>query len=153
MPSTTSLASRLAADFTQIHFVEGSDFHWSPTDKTISYIPVSQNTAALLHEVAHAILGHASYKRDVELLERERSAWTYAYRELSGRYEVPMSEDDIQQALDTYRDWLHARSTCPACEATGIQTKQSEYKCIACHTVWKVNDARICALRRYKQTK
>ena len=58
-------------------------------------------------------------------------------------------EDFIEEHLDTYRDWLHARSSCPDCTATGYQTDASTYACPACSHTWRVNEARICQLRRY----
>lgn len=80
----------------------------------------------------------------------ERDAWQYAKDTLGQTYDQAILDDTVEDALDSYRDWLHARSTCPACQATGIQTKKEEYKCLACRTKWRVNEARICALRRYK---
>lgn len=149
MPLITSLVSKLQEHFPELHFQAGADFHWSPSEKTVQYNPQSSDEAALLHEVAHGVLGHSSYQRDIELLERERSAWEYAQKEFSPIYGIGITEGTVQQALDTYRDWLHARSTCPTCRATGVQVKQHQYTCLACHTTWKVNDARLCALRRY----
>jgi hypothetical protein len=103
---------------------------------------------ALIHELSHAILGHKAYKRDVELIEMECKAWDYARLVLAKKYDVTIHSDDIDEALDTYRDWLHARSTCPSCIATGIETDKHQYKCIVCGALWQVNEARICMLRR-----
>jgi len=80
----------------------------------------------------------------------EREAWSYASRQLGPAYGVAIADNDAETALDTYRDWLHARSTCPSCQAIGVQTSKHHYSCVACHEKWRVNDARICALRRYK---
>jgi hypothetical protein len=30
-----------------------------------------------------------------------------------------------------------------------LQSKHLEYRCVACGHHWKVNEARVCALRRY----
>jgi hypothetical protein len=149
MLSITSLTDKLRRDHPKIAFVEGADFHWSPINRTVTYIPDAEDeTALLLHELSHALLGHQDYKKDISLLEMERDAWQYAKDTLGPSYDQVISEDTIENALDSYRDWLHARSTCPACQATGIQTKD-EYKCLACRGKWRVNEARICALRRY----
>jgi hypothetical protein len=150
MQSTSSLATKLAQDFPIYSFIPGEDFLWSPNTQTIFYIPNSTDTASFLHELAHGILGHTAYNKDIELLGVERAAWECATDTLASRYDVDVTPDLIEEALDTYRDWLHARSTCPSCSATGIQTKKDEYTCIACHGKWRVNDARVCALRRYK---
>lgn len=95
-------------------------------------------------------LGHQDYDKDIRLIQMERDAWAYATASLAARYNVDISDDTVQTALDTYRDWLHARSQCPSCQATGVQVKQHTYKCLACSRLWKVNEARLCALRRYK---
>lgn len=150
MPSIISLITRLQADFPDFTFAAGDEFRWSPDDTTIFYDQASTDQASLLHELSHAILGHKDYIKDIVLLELERSAWTYAQEKLAKTYEVTIDVDQVEDALDTYRDWLHARSICPGCLATGIQTKKNEYRCIICTTKWRVNDARICALRRYK---
>lgn len=150
MPSISSLVSKLRRDFAQFQFLAGNDFYWSPTDTTVYYIADSSDATSLLHETAHAMLGHIHYAKDVTLLEMERAAWTYASAQLGPTYGVRIDDSAIEDALDTYRDWLHARSTCPNCHATGLQTSKHHYSCLACHEKWRVNDARICALRRYK---
>jgi hypothetical protein len=149
MPSIASLVTKLQADYPQFVFTAGDDFRWSPQEKTIYYPSRSTDLATLLHEVGHAILAHNAYTKDMQLLEMERDAWEYARQNLSTHYNVALDDLTTQNALDTYRDWLHARSTCPECQATGVQTKTNLYKCLACRTQWRVNEARICALRRY----
>lgn len=150
MPSTISLASKLQPDFPAFVFTASDTFRWSPQEKKIYYDQTSNDAASLLHEVSHAVLNHTEYSKDIELIEMERDAWDHATAILAANYQIAVNEDDVQNALDTYRDWLHARSTCPQCKATGVQTKKSEYKCIACGTKWRVNEARVCALRRYR---
>lgn len=149
MPSISSLVTKLQADHPQITFTPGNNFQWSPYEATVYYPSESTDSATLLHEVGHALLGHDSYTKDIQLIEIERDAWEYARQNLSSRYNSLIDETIVQDSLDTYRDWLHARSTCPNCQATGVQTKAQQYKCVACHTQWRVNEARICALRRY----
>jgi hypothetical protein len=153
MPSITSLATKLQTDFPRFGFVASHEFRWSPKERTIFYDQDSSDQASLLHELSHAILDHREYARDIELIELERDAWTYARETLAHTYDASIDSEQSEDALDTYRDWLHARSICPGCLATGLQTKKNEYKCILCTTKWRVNDARICALRRYKITK
>jgi len=148
MPSTTSLVSKLRADFPQFHFAEGEEFRWSPNETTVYFDPTSRDTASLLHELSHAILDHRQYSRDIQLIELEQAAWQYARGTLSERYKVAISQDHIDYSLDTYRDWLHARSQCPHCKATGLQIKSHLYSCLACSTKWRVNNARVCELRR-----
>src|SRR5690606_10550316 len=123
--------TRLSDDFPNIRFVASDDFRWSPADQTVYFIPESNETAQLFHELSHAILGHHDYSRDINLLKMERDAWEEA-RKLSKKYGLSVSDDTIQEHLDTYRHWLHSRSTCPKCTATGLQTDEKSYHCIAC---------------------
>lgn len=153
MPSTTSLVARLQIDFPQFAFSPGDDFQWTPSCATIFYGSNSSDTASLLHELGHALLGHIGYARDITLLKMEREAWEYAQTILAPKYNLTITDETIEEAVDTYRDWLHARSTCPSCSATGIQIAKQEYKCLACHKEWHVNDARNCELKRYKTAK
>lgn len=147
MRSTTLLAAKLAAQYPQFQFQGGESFRWSPAVATIFYED-SEDEAFLLHELSHALLGHTSYKKDLELIEMERDAWQRT-RELASEFNLELEEDSIEDALDTYRDWLHARSQCPTCAATGIQTHGHTYRCISCETSWRVNEARLCGLKRY----
>lgn len=151
MHSIASLVKSLRRDFPELLFAEGEDFSWSFETQTISYHKNSQSTGVqqLLHELAHALLEHKTYKRDIELVAMERDAWAYARTQLSNTYEIPIADAVEQAALDSYRDWMHARSTCPACEASGIEIRKSIYHCPACGHEWRVNEARICGLKRY----
>lgn len=149
MLSTTSLANNLQPDFSAFIFKASDEFRWAPQENTIFYDQTSDDYASLLHELAHAVLQHENYTKDITLIEMERDAWQYAVTTLAPKYKTTINDNIVQDSLDTYRDWLHARSTCPNCKATGVQTKKSQYKCVLCATQWRVNDARICALRRY----
>jgi tRNA(Ile2) C34 agmatinyltransferase TiaS len=122
---------------------------WSPATNTITYNPDEEQAAALLlHEVGHALLQHNDYKRDVALVAMETDAWEEA-RKLAKTFAVSLDDEHVESHLDTYREWLHKRSTCPHCEATGLQVGAKLYRCLACTHEWRVNEARICALRRY----
>ena len=147
MPST-SLLQKLRQDFPAISFVQGDTFRWSPKNTTVYYANTS-DAPLLLHEVAHAALAHTDYAYDIELLKMERDAWEYACTILAKNYAVTISQDVSESSLDSYRDWLHDRSVCPTCQATGAQTAPRRYKCLACDSAWRVNEARARALRRY----
>lgn len=154
MPSISSLVANLTRDYPAIQFAAGSDFSWDPAGQTVFYIDnASGDAAVLLHEVAHALLGHTDYARDIELLRIERQAWQYAVSVLAPRYNVTIDEAAVEDALDTYRDWLHRRSLCPTCNLNGIQESRSGYRCIHCHEHWKVNEARSCRLKRTRLPK
>lgn len=150
MEQTTSLIQNLQKSSPKFTFVSAQEFGWNPKTKTIRYDESSDSlTAYLLHEYGHALLSHDSYDRDIDLIAMERDAWKKA-REIAKQYDLTISAELVEDSLDSYRDWMHARSQCPMCKATGIQTEEQRYTCIACRTSWKVNEARRCALRRYK---
>lgn len=148
MPSTTSLITKLQTDFPLFQLTPGDTFRWAPHEKTVYYPADSPDIASLLHELSHAILNHQRFMRDIQLMEYEQAAWHHAREVLGPRYQVAITIGQVETSLDTYRDWLHARSRCPQCDATGLQTKQRVYSCLACHAKWHVNDARVCELRR-----
>lgn len=152
MPSIKLLIKQLQTDHPELKFAPSDDFKWSADQRVIFYNPhMVYAEAFCLHELSHAILGHYSYKRDIELLQHERDAWEYALETLAAHYNINIDDNTAQTSLDTYRDWLHARSTCPSCTATGMQTAINKYRCVACSQTWKVNEARICSLKRYSK--
>lgn len=146
-PSIRSLIKALDVTFTDITFEQSDTSAWNPQKRTVYYEP-DISAAQLLHEVGHAVLGHAAYRRDVELVRMEREAWQKA-EILSADYGVSIQPSEIETHLDSYREWLHARSTCPRCSANGIQSSRHHFRCIECRSTWRVNDARACGLRRY----
>jgi hypothetical protein len=152
MQPTKELLSRLKADYPDITFVVGDDFKWSKTRRELTVTLNKGGELYMLHELAHALLGHADFDLDIELLKQEREAWDHVRASLAPRYGVTTDDDLIEDALDTYREWLHARSLCPSCGLTGLQTKTSTYVCINCRCSWRPNDARRVELRRYKIT-
>lgn len=150
MPLIASFLVKLRVAHPEYSFVSGDHFRWSPDSQEIIYDASAQDSEAhILHELAHALLGHSDYDKDIQLIAIERDAWQYAKAVLCSDYDVTITDNVIEDSLDTYRDWLHARSTCPSCRATGLQHKKYHYRCVACHHQWRVNDARICGLRRH----
>jgi hypothetical protein len=159
MEKITSLAKKLQHSASGIPYLanftlrEGEVFSWNHTACAITYNPDDPEAVAhLLHEYGHAALNHSTYHRDIDLLRMEREAWDTAVA-LAATYHIALDEEIIEDALDSYRDWIHDRSLCPTCQATGIQTAPLSYRCIACSTAWTVNEARTCALRRYQTKK
>ncbi len=152
MLSIHSLLPLLKQAYPQLSFRPGTDFSWSPSEQVVYFEPHADDQwVMLLHETAHGLLRHTDYTKDVELLKLERQAWDRA-QELARGYHEMIQEEVIEANLDSYRDWLHSRSTCPACRATGVQVKRRTYSCLACRHHWLVNEARTCALRRYVVT-
>ena len=145
--------SRLRHDFPDFRFVPGGQENWSPGSHTITYKkdePLHRLKCGLLHELAHAQLGHQDYKSDFELLKMESQAWELAAK-LGRKYGVRISDEHIQNCLDTYRDWLHRRSTCPACGMHVLQSDAVSYHCFNCQTTWKVSSGRF--VRPYRRSK
>ncbi|MDR1969837.1 MAG: hypothetical protein LBQ11_00615 [Candidatus Nomurabacteria bacterium] len=140
-----SLVTKLASDFPEFKFEESDIDHWSPVKKIVFY---TDSATKLLHELAHALLNHTDFVQDVELIHLERDAWEKA-RELASEYEIRITDEVIETSLDDYRDWLHARSLCPKCGQTGVQSRADlVYSCINCNARWTANDARTCGLKR-----
>jgi NADH pyrophosphatase NudC (nudix superfamily) len=137
-----------------IEFSIGEQFCWSPKERKITYSKDqidNEGCWALLHETGHALLGHLSYKTDYELLKMEVSAWEKA-KELANRLGIEIVEEHIQQCLDSYRDWLSRRSTCPACGTKALQEDTSNsYSCFNCHACWQVSPSRFCRAYRIRQ--
>lgn len=159
MAKITSLTKKLQASqhqwlhLSRLTFHRGETFGWDHTACAISFNPRAAHAEAyLLHEFGHAALNHADYQKDIELIQMERAAWDMAIQ-LGAQYGVVIDEDLVEDSLDTYRDWLHSRSLCPTCNATGIEATKHNYVCLACHHSWRVNEARTCALRRYPTKK
>lgn len=150
MPQLTSLLKQIINDHTQFGFVLGDDFVWSPDGRQIMYKKPAHlaDIWTLLHEVAHAKLGHTSYDLDIELVTREVEAWEHARVSLAPLYGLHIDPDHIEDHLDTYRLWLHERSRCPNCRQNGLQTTKNTYSCNNCRCLWRVNEARICRLKR-----
>jgi hypothetical protein len=148
----SKLLSDLSEAYPQLRFRSGLHYSWSAKSNTIQYIDQKKtvsavDTAALLHEVAHADLAHDSFRDDFELLQLEVAAWQRA-KEIGLNYGVAIDEEHIQDCLDTYRDWLHARAKCPTCSVVSIQTNQGLYQCFNCKTSWKVPKSQLCRVRR-----
>lgn len=148
------LLDQLRTRFPALTFREGSTFCWSPKSKEIIYaLSSSSDTAvwSLLHETSHALLSHTSYKTDFQLLSLELEAWERA-KELAYDFAMEINEDHIQDCLDSYRDWIYARSVCPECGNKSLQQANlKQYKCFNCHAVWHVTPSRFC--RAYRATK
>lgn len=153
MPPIKSLLSKVKSDFPGFIFSKGVLFKWSPATKQITYtsLQTPEDAWNLLHELSHAELGHYDYELDIELLLHEAAAWERA-KEIAPRYGFELDEGYVQDNLDSYRRWMHTRSSCPDCGQNGLQTTQNTYRCVNCRCLWRVNDARVCQLRRVKIT-
>lgn len=144
--------TKLRQDFPEFKFNRGQQDHYSPKDKTISFNvkqPLSDLQYGVLHELAHGLLGHDNYQTDFELLKLESEAWEKAAK-IAKKYRISLSNDHIQNCLDTYREWLHRRSTCPNCGMHVLQQSTKTYKCFNCRKQWQVSSGRF--VRPYRKS-
>ena len=137
LPSLTAII----ADFPDITFLEDDEFYWSALTQTVYYdaneVSTTSGTYRLLHELGHALCQHQSYGSGVQLLKLETQAWAKA-QEVAKKYDICIDENQIESCLDSYRDWLHLRSTCPTCQAIAIENTPDQYHCFNCFQKWKV---------------
>lgn len=147
------ILDQLRLRFPELNFVTGTTFCWIPERQEIVLGPEHSSDSAgwsLLHETSHALLGHRTYQSDFELLSLETAAWEKA-KELAQSLDTLIDEDHIQDCLDSYRDWIYARSICPQCNNKGLQQADlRQYRCFNCRTSWRVTPSRFC--RAYRST-
>ena len=138
-----------------VQITPGKEFYWSPSVKLITYrskaLETPEGVWALIHEAAHAKLGHQTYRTDYELLELEVAAWHEA-QAMASQLSIEIDPEHVQDCLDTYRDWLHQRSTCPTCSTVCLQLDTQTYRCHNCYTSWQVSASRFCRPYRLRQT-
>lgn len=138
----------LKRDFPEVKFKDGAKrFSYQLRDGVpVVFLGEPQPNFALLtlHELGHALCKHKDYKVDVERIKIESAAWERAktvlleYRK-KAQTETGLAtilpewdEDFVQDKMDTYRDWLHARSRCKKCGLTRYQTDDGKYHCPRC---------------------
>ena len=128
------LTEKLKKDYPDLRFKEGRKFAFRPP-RTIVIGPEEPGAELLLlHEVGHAISGHRDFDVDVKRLKMEVEAWEKA-RDLANNYEMEFSEEVMETELDSYRDWLHQKSRCPACGLTRFETPDGQYHCPRCESL------------------
>ncbi|QQS17851.1 hypothetical protein IPL68_04260 [Candidatus Saccharibacteria bacterium] len=153
-PRPPQLLLKLRADYPELSFVESGQFAWHAGKKHVSYqkerIEEERGVWAILHELGHALLAHTDYESDIELLQIEVAAWEKAH-ELAKKYRVRLDQDYVEDCLDSYRDWLHVRATCPTCYGRSLQTDRHTYSCHNCGAIWHVTRSRLCRPYRRKR--
>lgn len=144
------ILQQIVSDYPDINFEVAQTTHWQPDSNTIFYDSSNKNVIwSLLHELGHMKAEHKNYGYDLELLIMESEAWEKAVT-LAKKYGVIIDKDHIEDCLDTYRNWLHKRSSCPSCEMTSSQNDSGMYACINCSQEWKVSKSRFCRSYRIK---
>lgn len=147
------LAYKLFEDYDSLLFEQADHFVWSPSRKTIKYDEDAINKIdgiwSLLHELGHAKLNHTNYRDDLHLLIMEVQAWAEA-KKLAKTYGISIDDKHIENCLDSYRDWLHARSKCMDCQTVSMQIDATTYRCHNCFCKWRVPASKTCKVRKYR---
>lgn len=142
-PEKDSLLSRANLDFLEslkstypdFTFRPGRKFLFRPP-KSIRYLESDENfRLLLLHELAHALLGHFTFSRSLERLEIERDAWEKT-RKLCEIHHVPFDESLAEAELDTYRDWVHQKTLCKTCGSTCLEVNSESLFCPFCQRTY-----------------
>lgn len=155
MQKTTLLSlDALRQRFPQFTFTKHEVFHWSPEKKVIYFNPADLKKEAglsqLLHELGHALCNHTTYSSGVQLIKIEVEAWRKA-QEIAAEYDMTIEQSRIDHCLDSYRDWLHLRSTCPECSSVAVETDANFFHCFNCQQQWKVPSRQQTRNYRLKQ--
>lgn len=142
MPKTTLPSiKQIQSDFEHLTFAPADSFYFSAKHETIFFEPKIAKTQngfiQLLHEISHALCRHHHYESGIQLLKMESEAWAKA-KQIAKEYDIEIPEDLIEQCLNTYRDWLHLRSTCPECSLISTEIEPYLYRCFNCATQWSV---------------
>jgi hypothetical protein len=123
--------ARIKSDFPEFRFISGKRFSFRPPKTIVVGPDESNDSLLLLHELGHALSGHRDFDTSVRRVKMEREAWDKAH-ELCPKYGIEYNEDLIEGELDTYRDWLHKKTSCPKCGLTMFQTPDGVCHCPRC---------------------
>ncbi len=149
----SNVLDQLILAYPDLNFRSAKEFYWSPKNQTVYYqsdaLQTDSGVWALMHEVSHGLKNHQTYTSDFELLLFEVQAWEKA-KEESKHFGVDIDAEHIENCLDTYRDWLYARSTCINCHVNSFQISPQVYMCINCGGNWRVSTSRFCRPYRKK---
>lgn len=142
-PSLPSLSAKnqafletLKSEFPNFSFKPGRKFLFRPK-KSIFYLEDNENfRLLLLHELAHALLGHFSFETSLDRLKIERDAWDKT-RSLCADFNVPFLEEVAEAELNSYRDWLHQKTLCKTCGLSCIEVDSESLFCPFCQKTYK----------------
>ncbi len=138
-----TFVAKLQKAHPDLQFIAGDAACWGAETNTVTYVADSRQTSlwGVLHELGHALLGHTNYQNDIDLLKKEVAAWERA-QEVAPKYGLKIDREYIENCLDTYRDWLARRSSCPQCSMSGLQENSRVYRCFNCLSSWNVSGER-----------
>ena len=129
--SLSPTLQQIITDFPNLIFKRGSRFTFRPPNIIILGPKTTNYELLTLHEIGHALSNHKNYKTYLELLRMETEAWRRA-KPLAQKYQVPYNEDLVQSHLNTYRDYLYLKTTCPHCGNYCIQSSTGKLFCPFC---------------------
>ena len=151
--SPNSPFSNFLADLKSLYpnfrFQPGPRFLFRPPN-TIFYEPSNPNNAnnsfqdfalQLLHELGHAVSGHRNFQLSIDRIKIETEAWHAAqtilenHHNLQTKYHLFFNQDFAEAHLDTYRRWLHQKTTCKKCGLTMFQDKNQTWYCPHCDLI------------------
>ena len=122
--------------YPNLTFKPGRKFLFRPP-KSIHYLETDENFRfLLLHELAHALLGHYTFDRSLERLQIERDAWAKT-RELCCLYSIPFDDNLAEAELNTYRDWVHQKTLCKHCGLSCLEVSSESLYCPSCQKFYK----------------
>ena len=128
--------AELQARYPEVRWVAGKRFSFRPPRTIQLGEPQPHYLQLALHELGHCLAGHRDFRTDIGRLQLEREAWERAHtvwQELRLKEQgIDWDADFVEAELDTYRDWLHTKSSCPRCGATRFQTIDGVYHCPFC---------------------
>lgn len=156
MPKTISRDYiKIIYNFSEYKFVDSREFYWSAIDKTIHFdsrrMGSEEGLYKLIHEIGHAESQHKNFTSGIRLLSLETEAWDKA-KDIASTFGLSIPEEFIEHSLDSYRDWLHKRSTCPQCSSIGVESGENEYRCFNCKQKWVVSGDQRSRCYRQKST-
>lgn len=131
-----TIIAQLQAQFPEVRWRQAPRFSFRPPHTVCLGRPQPHYGLLALHELGHCLEKHRDFCTEIGRLQMERAAWERArcvWRQLNlGEQGLIWDEDFVETQLDTYRDWLHARSRCPRCSSTRFQTPDGAYHCPFC---------------------
>jgi hypothetical protein len=133
----------IIAAYPQQRFLPAGYFAYDASEDVINYDPGrihdDSGKLALLHEIAHSLLGHFHYRFDFELYAMEMDAWNLT-RNLALQHNIKIDENYLEQCMNSYDEWLTERGTCPNCEEFNVQSVPNRFQCFRCRTRWEVSE-------------
>ena len=143
MADLAALIDYLQKTYPSVHFAYAKRFKYHYKNRVFLENPEKSTTPptffalSTLHELGHALCKHKDYTTGVSRLKIEREAWERAktaYLKLPSNLKsaFPWDENYVESSLDTYRIWLHQKSTCKNCGLTCYQTPDGVYHCPRC---------------------